>query len=409
MPSVRHRPSLRNQLGKLKLNALSLFWSVASQDVLRILPGTSASFGPPRRRSQWINYRQRPGVEWREVWPEGPAELPPPFFCSSDKVSFTLPTPARWPAAGVAIIPHGRILDEHGWVVGEDDTFLGEFCQLGNNPRSRVNHIFKLAPPRRLGGRTLNLCSVHAIANFYHYVVDAIGRFPLVQAAGFAWDDFDHILLPRFQSAATIAIEHAIAVPADRVIRMQRHEQFICDVLVQPSFPGFNARTPPWLVNFYQTLFPPSPLPRTRRLYFAREGARSVVNAADIDCRIEARGFEKVDPLKTPRLREILSEASHVIGVHGAALTNLLFCQPGTRVLELMPTDVSGFTPRFYYYTLSVSGQMPYGAVIGESLKGRMLDLLPQSGSDFTVNLDDFDHGLAALLAKGDATSTSPS
>ena len=405
MPSVRYRPLLRRQLGELKLHALALFWSVASRDVLRILPGTSRSFGPPRRWSQWINYRQRPGVEWREVWPEGPAELPPPYFCSSDKVSFTLPPPARWPAAGVAIIPHGRILDEHGWVVGEDDTFLGDFCQLGNNPRSRVNHIFKLAPPRRLAGRTLNLCSVHAIANFYHYVVDAIGRFPLVKAAGFSWDDFDHIVLPRFQSAATVEIEQTIEVPTDRMIRMPRHEQFICDVLIQPSFPGLNACTPPWLVNFYQTLFPAPPLPRTRRLYFAREGTRSAVNAADLDRRIAALGFEKVDPMKTPRLRELLGQASHVIGVHGAALTNLLFCQPGTRILEIMPSDVSGFTPRFYYYTLSAGGQMPYGAVIGESLKGRLLDLFPQSGSDFVVNLDDLDRGLAALLANPGASS----
>jgi capsular polysaccharide biosynthesis protein len=337
-------------------------------------------------------------VEWREVFPEQPAQLAPPYFQSDPHVSFALPPPVRWPAAGVATIPGGRILDEHGWVVGDDDTFLGDFCQLGNDRRSRVNHILKLNPPRRLPGRTLNLCSVHAIINYFHYVVDAVGRCALVKRAGYEWDDFDHIVMPRYRTAATAEIDAAIGVPADRVIRMARHEQFICDVLIQPSFPGLNTRTPPWVVNFYQSLFPSTGRPRQRRLYFGREGKRSAVNSAEIDARFQAQGFEKVDPMRTPNLRERLGEASHVAGVHGAALTNLLFCQPGTRILEIMPSDVSGFYSRFYYYTLSSGGGMPYGVVTGRSLRGRRLNVFPQSWSDFDVNLEDLDRGLTALL-----------
>ena len=400
MSTAKKPAAFRNSLNEIKLHALVLFWSVASRDVLRVLPGSSRTFGPPRRWSHWSHYRQRPGVEWREVWPEAPANLPPPYFCSNPAVSFALPEPARWPAAGVAVIPHGRILDEHGWVVGENDTFLGDFCQLGNSARSRVNHILKLGPPRRLKGRTLNLLSVHAIVNYYHYVVDAVGRFPLVKSAGFSWDDFDQIVMPRYRTAATAEIDKAIGVPMDRVFRMERHEQFICDVLVQPSFPGLNARTPHWLVNFYQNLFPAPPRPRSRRLYFGREGRRSAVNAAAIDQRVAELGFEKVDPITTPNLREMLAEASHVVGIHGAALTNLLFCCPGTRVLEIMPTDVSGFHSRFYYYTLSTSGQMQYGVVVGTSLRKRRLNVFPQSWSDFHVDMDDLERGLAALLAK---------
>ena len=108
--------------------------------------------------------------------------------------------------------------------------------------------------------------------------------------------------------------------------------------------------------------------------------------------------FENVDPLKTTRLRELLGEASHVVGIHGAALTNLIFCQPGTRFLEIMPTDVSGFASRFYFYTLCASAGMSYGAVIGPSLRPRRFKNLGQSRSDFDVDLEDLEHGLHALL-----------
>lgn len=129
MPSSRpKRPSFRFRLNEFKLRVLTLFWSVAPRGVLQFLPGSSQRFGPPRRCADWSHYRQRPGVEWREVFAEQPAQLPPPFFQNDPHVSFALPPPARWPAAGVATLPGGRILDEHGWVVGEDDTFLGDFC-----------------------------------------------------------------------------------------------------------------------------------------------------------------------------------------------------------------------------------------------------------------------------------------
>ncbi|MEO6005578.1 MAG: hypothetical protein ABIZ04_02130 [Opitutus sp.] len=156
-----------------------------------------------------------------------------------------------------------------------------------------MNHLLKLNPPRRLKGRTLNLCSAHAGVNYYHYVVDAIGRSALVTRAGFSWSDFDQILLPRYRTPATAEIDAAIGVPTDRVIRVQRRDQFVCDVLVQPSFPGLNTRTPPWVVEFYQNLFPASPRPRSRRIYFGREGKRSAINSAEIDARVAAGGSRK--------------------------------------------------------------------------------------------------------------------
>ena len=184
----------------------------------------------------------------------------------------------------------------------------------------------------------------------------------------------------------------------DRVIRVNRHEQFICDILVQPSFPGLSTRIPPWLVPFYQTLFPAKAGSAPRRVFLSREGDRKPTNLQAIETRLAALGFEKVDPMQTTSLRELLGEASHVVGIHGAALTNLIFCQPGTRFLEIMPTDVSGFISRFYYYTLCASAGMSYGAVIGPSLRPRRFEAFGQSRSDFDVDLEDLEHGLSALL-----------
>ncbi|WP_158305481.1 glycosyltransferase family 61 protein [Opitutus terrae] len=392
---------LRNRFNALRLHALTLFWSVIPRDVLRLLPGTSQTFGPPRRTATLAHYRQHAPAEWREVFPARPRSHPPPFHCNDPRTTFLRPFVAMWAAVGVALIPGGRIVDEHGWAVGDGDTLLTEFCPWGRHPRSRVDHIIRLHPPQRLRGRTLNLCSSEATVNFYHYMMDAIARAALVQQAGFTWADFDHVVLPRLRTPTTTAIERAIGVPAAKIIRMGRRQQFACDVLVQPSFPGTIAGAPPWVVEFYRELFPaPEMGRRDRRLYFPRHGRRSLLNAAELEPLLSGQGFESVDPGTTPHLRERLAEAAYVVGVHGAALTNLVFCRPGTRVLELLPSDSAHHHNAFYYYTLCASADMPYGAVVGPSRRHRFNRHFPQSGADFTIAPADFEAGLRALLAE---------
>ncbi len=78
-----------------------------------------------------------------------------------------------------------------------------------------------------------------------------------------------------------------------------------------------------------------------RRLYVARSDTtrRQVRNEAELGALLRTRGFDLVCP-GDHSLREqiaLFDSASIVVGVHGAGLTNLGFCRPGTPVLEMMP------------------------------------------------------------------------
>jgi hypothetical protein len=366
--------------------------------VLRLLPGSSQTYGPPRRAASLADYRSKTSVEWRAVSPARTETLPPPFYCTDPQL-FANDTHVEWPEAGVAVIQDARILDEHAWVVGREDTFIGDFCYLGNSAQSRVNHIIKLYPPRHVAGRTLNLCSANAVTNFFHYVVDSVSRYDLVRRAGFSWSNFDHIILPRFRSSTTAEIDEAIGIPESKVIRMGRREQLICETLIQPSFPGPVACTPPWVIDFYRGLFPAPASGRHRKIYFPRRGNRHPANAADVDARLSALGFELIDPATTPDLKTRVAEATHIVGVHGACLANLVFTAPGTKVLEIMPTEISSYYNRAFYRVLSASGRLPYGAVIGKSHRLRFSPYSPQPKALFDIDLDDLDAGLAALLS----------
>jgi capsular polysaccharide biosynthesis protein len=74
-------------------------------------------------------------------------------------------------------------------------------------------------------------------------------------------------------------------------------------------------------------------------IYISRNDSpyRRVLNETDIMNYLEPRGFQKVILTGIPLLEQMamFHNAEIIITVHGAALTNSLFCKPNTRIIEL--------------------------------------------------------------------------
>jgi capsular polysaccharide biosynthesis protein len=74
-----------------------------------------------------------------------------------------------------------------------------------------------------------------------------------------------------------------------------------------------------------------------RKLFVTRNGAktRKLLNAEKL--MIALKGWETITLEELPIREQVrcFSEASHVVSTHGAGLTNLLWCEPGTNVIEI--------------------------------------------------------------------------
>ena len=80
---------------------------------------------------------------------------------------------------------------------------------------------------------------------------------------------------------------------------------------------------------------------RNRRLLIGRKGpTRKIHNFERVQSFLAGHGFETIFLEGLSIVDQILlfQNAEFVIGVHGAGLTNLLFCEPGTKVIEFMPS-----------------------------------------------------------------------
>lgn len=94
------------------------------------------------------------------------------------------------------------------------------------------------------------------------------------------------------------------------------------------------------------------------RIYVARKGRRRCLNETEVRAALEHRGFVFIADQPRSLIEQIglFRNARFVVAPHGAALANLLWCEPGARVLEIFG---SGYQPDFYR-NLSDFNQLEY-------------------------------------------------
>jgi capsular polysaccharide biosynthesis protein len=113
--------------------------------------------------------------------------------------------------------------------------------------------------------------------------------------------------------------------------------------------------------------------PTGRKLYVSRFGlnktgrgaSRIMVNEGELITRLEAMGFDIIEPENLSVRDQILafSSASIVVGPSGSGLFNTMFCHPGTKVIDLQSE------PQWIYsYTGMYSSlKLEYGIFVGKA------------------------------------------
>lgn len=295
----------------------------------------------------------------------------------------------RFPGAYVLSLPHGRAV-RHG-IVTATGALVGDLSlEAGFSPESVDRHSILTAGsvPRakRIRGRAVAVNGTYS-RNYYHWMLEVVPRLALVLEHSpedrKATPLILETLLEDFQRET---LEH-MGVRPERVVTSIAGA-YHADELVVPASAGRMIHPPPWAVMMARravgALSGPD-RPPSRKLYVQRgSGARrSVHNERDLLDVLAQRGFVAVDPagMSVREQARLFASATCVVGAHGAALTNLLFCAEGTKVVELLPHEVR--TP--CYYLLATHLGLDYAPVAGErdGLQG-----LAAMEADFDVDVD---------------------
>lgn len=288
------------------------------------------------------------------VWPH-----PHPHLCTNS---------LEYPETGVAELSGATVYGSTVGVVDQGNHLIPEVSIEWGTPPELHWTLRRLILPRRemLRGQTLLLASTGG-ETYFHWMTDVLPRINLILRAGHQLAKFDHILVTGTKKPFQKETLLAAGIPLNRCrILGPKAKGYYCENLTLPSLPSTTGVVPSGTVDYLKKLFPVERPPAKRKIFVGRADAkhRILQHESEIRRQLVLRGFEayECEGKSVAEQARLFQSAETIVAAHGAALTNLVFCEPGATVLEL-------FSPKYVnpcYRDICIAANLRYAAVIGD-------------------------------------------
>lgn len=306
-----------------------LFW-----DTLRKLVPRSSRFGPAKGTFSALELLQQGRLEGRLLLPaqpnpkRGPAPLRALAGMTQDQIG-------SWPVFWTRHL-QARLVGQT--LVVQDERkricFEAAYGDYGIESDPAFNYFF-LAPPLRLDGNWTSLISQWS-TGFYHWFMDALPRLALLRE--FPADT--RVLVParlapyQEQTLAWLGLEKRHRPTHERHLLIENYF-FSSPTAMTGCYDAVSIGFLRESFLKHADLFYTPP----RRFYIQRVGqSRGIINEPEVLDFFRNKGWAIVamENLTLGQQIRLFSEAEAICTLHGAALTNLVWCKPGCRVLELV-------------------------------------------------------------------------
>ncbi|MDY6804394.1 MAG: tetratricopeptide repeat protein [Cyanobacteriota bacterium] len=258
-------------------------------------------------------------------------------------------------------------------------------------------------PVERIDGKVAILSSLSGNV-YFHWMVDLLPRIEILRRAGIRLDEIDWFVVNNYKSPFQQETLAALGVPPEKVLASDRHPHIQAEELIVPSFGSHLGWLQPWGLNFLRNLFL-TPKVRSKkgfpeRIYISREKAkyRRVLNEGEVQELLSEYGFITVSPESMSLENQIalFAAAKTIVAPHGSGLTNIIFCQPGTKIIEF----VAPHYLRYYYWGISQQLGLEHYYLPGEAFSCYPLRQLMYSSplaEDILINLKSLKKAIESL------------
>ncbi len=300
-----------------------------------------------------------------------------------------------FPQTFVASIPNARVLGDGTVIVGDNAILSNTTTDFHRKmEHHHLLYSLKLPKPEAYNGRLAVIASPGS-DNYFHWTLDSIPRFHLLEHFSNHIDGYYVNTRHSFQREWL----EWIGIPRNRIIPASENRHIIASELIVPSFAGLPGLPTAQGIDFIRSFMPPAAPSEGRRIYVSRADARRrrIVNEEQILPLLRAHRFEVVKPgtMTVCEQMRVFADATAVISPHGAELTNLVYCRPGTGVLEIL----SPYYLNPCFRLLSGMTGLRHTALVGDggaSVLKRQLDA-HHVWSNIKVDLPKLEHALSLM------------
>jgi capsular polysaccharide biosynthesis protein len=237
--------------------------------------------------------------------------------------------------------------------------------------------------------------------NYYHWLIDVLPRLEIINKIfGDDYNKINKFIINKIDSLKlqTLAM---LKVNPNQLLPLQNKTHFGVEQLIIPSLPCELDSPSPWISDFLRNNFlkQKADIQPIKKLYISRNKARrrKIINEQDVLNCLQKWGFTLVylEQYSFAEQIALLANAEAIVAPHGAGLTNLLWCQPDTKVLEI-------FSPRFInpcFWVIANHINANYFYLIGQGKITSTPSYLSNDVlSDIFVPLDDLQSSLELMF-----------
>jgi capsular polysaccharide biosynthesis protein len=262
-------------------------------------------------------------------------------------------------SAGIIAIGDQAILETMGHTAPEKHGFRSLMRGLAIHPKS----------VRRLGGTFISLLA-GGEENYYHSMLLGLARLGAVpenyQTAARG------ILVPRGAARQKEVLALLDLMPSLAIEEVARDETLLIETLILPLGVCMESAFHPCVADFFRAVsanVSKSAQPTPPHIFIDRSGSRlrTLINQRDVAATLSGMGYVAVRPetMSVADQVRLFRGAETIVAPHGAGLTNLGYCRPGTRVIELLPDSFCNWCFRH----LAGLMQLNYDCVLGRARK----------------------------------------
>jgi capsular polysaccharide biosynthesis protein len=286
------------------------------------------------------------------------------------------------PATFVAVLPNGRVWVNRGAVVDSsavitpDDKLLAdvslEFGRTSNN--HSIFTQLKLPNLRKINGIAALLTSAKGHI-YFHWMFDILPRIELLRKSNIPIESIDNFIINNYSLSFQIETLTTLGISHQKILESSKLHHIKADKLLVPSLPSIPGNMPFWAIKFLRKEYLNNQITekinRQERLYISRAKAsyRRVIDETELSDFLSKFGFQSIvlESMSVAEQSLLFSSAKVVVAPHGAGLTNTVFCNPGTKVIELFSPNyvnvcywsLSNQLGIEYYYLLGVGSKPP--------------------------------------------------
>ena len=273
-----------------------------------------------------------------------------------------------------------------------------------------------LGKARYIDGTVFVMFDDIAPLNYCHWIVDGL---PRLTALGFSARRSDcYVAAAAIETAWQIETLKLCGFDENRIIGLDNFSAVQARQLMVPSHlalsqiphPAFKGA--PWALAYLRsTLGYGSRSQATRavrrqsarKLYISRRDAagRRILNEDSFYAVLRNWGYQRIclGGLSVADQIALFASASHIIGIHGAGLTNIVFAETGCKILEIFPVTYG--TPA--YYILAAAQELPYYTYVTSDVRPGNHPTF----DDIVVEIDHFMTRCADLMGADVPTASS--